>query len=34
MGLLQWAVISAAGYGVYKYMQRDMPHQGKVAFAT
>jgi len=34
MSLLQWAVVGAAGYGLYRYMQREKPHEGKVAFAT
>jgi hypothetical protein len=33
MGLLQWAVVGAAGYGIYRYMQKEGPHHSRVAFA-
>ena len=33
MGLLKMAVVGGAGYGLYKYLQRER-HEGRVAFAS
>ena len=33
MGLLNWAVVGAAGYGLYKYFQKEGSHHSRVAFA-
>jgi hypothetical protein len=34
MGLLQLAVVGAAGYALYRYATRERPHVGRAAFAT
>ena len=33
MGLLKMAIVGGAGYGLYKYLQREQ-HEGRVAFAS
>jgi len=33
MGLINWAIAGAAGYGLFKYLKRDS-HEGRAAFAS
>ena len=33
MGLINWAIVGATGYGLYRYIRRET-HEGRAAFAN